>query len=60
MMLENSVSAATFFNDMGDLLVGYKDQIFYIDHSKCKQLLVSTILLLRLLVLKPILFTGSC
>lgn len=35
-MLEDSLSAATFLNDMGDLLVGFKNQIFYIDHTKCK------------------------
>lgn len=35
-MLEESLSAATFLNEMGDLLVGFKNHIFYIDHTKCK------------------------
>ena len=35
-MLEESLSAACFLNDMGDLLVGFKNHIFYIDHTKCK------------------------
>ncbi|XP_053378335.1 uncharacterized protein LOC123529192 isoform X3 [Mercenaria mercenaria] len=33
-MLEESLSAATFLNEMGDLLVAFKNHIFYIDHSK--------------------------
>ncbi|XP_052781074.1 uncharacterized protein LOC128217749 isoform X5 [Mya arenaria] len=33
-MLEESLSAAVFLNEMGDLLVGFKNHIFYIDHSK--------------------------
>ena len=35
-MLEESLSAACFLNDLGDLLVGFKNHIFYIDHAKCK------------------------
>jgi len=35
-MLEDSLSAAAFLNDAGDLLVGFKNHIFYIDHSKCR------------------------
>ena len=35
-MLEESLSAACFLNDMGDLLVGFKNHIFYIDHGRCK------------------------
>ncbi|KAH3816567.1 hypothetical protein DPMN_118085, partial [Dreissena polymorpha] len=33
-MLEESPSSAAFLNDMGDLLVGFKNHIFYIDHTK--------------------------
>lgn len=42
-MLEESLSAAAFLNDMGDLLVGFKNQIFYIDHTKCKLLKLNSI-----------------
>ena len=35
-MLEESLSAACFLNDLRDLLVGFKNHIFYIDHAKCK------------------------
>ena len=35
-MLEESLSAACFLNDLGDLIVGFKNHIFYIDHAKCK------------------------
>ncbi|KAL4225908.1 hypothetical protein ACF0H5_013896 [Mactra antiquata] len=33
-MLEESLSSACFLNDMGDLLVAFKNHIFYIDHTK--------------------------
>ncbi|XP_059144785.1 uncharacterized protein LOC131931960 [Physella acuta] len=38
-MLDTSLSAACFLNNMGDLVVGFQKHLFYIDHSKlCSQL----------------------
>ena len=39
-MLEESLSAACFLNDMGDLLVAFKNHVFYIDHGRCKILIL--------------------
>ena len=33
-MLDDSLTSACFLNNMGDLVVGFQKQVFYIDHSK--------------------------
>ncbi|GFR91984.1 WD repeat-containing protein 87 [Elysia marginata] len=39
-MLDDSLTSACFLNNMGDLVVGFQKQVFFIDHSKvCPQLI---------------------
>ena len=33
-MLDESLTSACFLNNMGDLVVGFQKQVFYIDHTK--------------------------
>ena len=39
--LDDSLSSACFLTSQGDLMIGYKNHLFVIDHSKSKSYIIS-------------------